>query len=1004
MLLRPQGRLFLQELSPVVKFANFIMGLFSGWWLGEADGRIHEPFISPEAWDTRLREAGFSGIAAMKLDGNRPYYMNANILSQPIIEAPPSPRITLLTHSLELGPLARETRRLLQASGYNVYHCTWRTCDIPANQNLISFLDVEDGSEPLLKNVTDEVLANLLGLVRALSKQSILWLMRSAQITCHDPHQGQILGLARTIRTELATTFATMELDKVDISAATAICRVVQNLGECEALDAGMDRDMEFVWADNEIQISRAHWVSVKESLARSTCDASVKRLVIGKPGLLQTLHWQSCLPVPLGRQHVRVRVATLGVNFRDLMVILGTIPGKEAFPDGSIPLTCFEGGGSVTEVGADVWAVKVGDRVAILGSVPLTETVVTQEQCVKIPDSLSDDEVASMLTTYGTALHCLVRNANLRKGQSILIHNAAGGVGIAAIQVARWIGAQIYATTSNEEKVTFLNSTFGIARDRIFQSRNDSFRAGVMSATGGVGVDVVLSAMSGELLHASWHCVAPRGIMVDISKRDSLAHGQLDMYQFSEGCTFSAFNGLQLMSPTGGSSPLAIELMHQIVDLYERGYIAPVRPISLFDAANVQSAYRYMQQGHHMGKIVLHLGEKEGFVATPSVPLPSFREDASYLLVGGMGGLGKAIASWMASNGAKQIIFLSRSAGQSDEDQALRAELEEFGCASECYAGNVSDAAVVASVVENTLLPIAGVLQLAMVLRDKATLEMDIDSWTAATRPKIAGTWNLHSLLPETLDFFVLFSSISGMFGYPGQANYASACSFLDAFAEYRHSLGRVASVIDVGPIDDVGHVASTTSSRENMPSGTILFSEQEFLDTLQLAMMAPPLGPRHDGSLNKQHILQLPSMSVPIGDTGNSTLWKRDRRIALRRNLEATSSTELNESWLQTIRSYIRALAADPRKLDDQETLEFLAYAIRRRAAAFVMKDDDELDLKMPLRAIGVDSLVAIELRNWVAQSLGVYVSMLELVQANDFWELARVVTSRLKERYAK
>jgi NADP-dependent 3-hydroxy acid dehydrogenase YdfG len=202
------------------------------------------------------------------------------------------------------------------------------------------------------------------------------------------------------------------------------------------------------------------------------------------------------------------------------------------------------------------------------------------------------------------------------------------------------------------------------------------------------------------------------------------------------------------------------------------------------------------------------------------------------------MGGLGKAIASWMVDNGEKSMIFLSRSAGQSNEDKALKAELEEAGCKVHCCAGDVSDADVVSSVVNNAPLPIAGVLQLAMVLKDVATLEMDINSWLAVTRPKVEGTWNLHKHLPGVLDFFVLFSSIGGMFGYPGQANYASSGSFLDAFVQYRHSLGRVASVIDVGPIDDIGHVAMTPASRENLPSCTILVSEQELLDTVQLAM----------------------------------------------------------------------------------------------------------------------------------------------------------------------
>ncbi|KAK3190650.1 Mycolipanoate synthase [Lecanicillium sp. MT-2017a] len=1005
-LLCPSGRLFLQELSPVAKHANFIMGLFPGWWLGEADGRPNEPYVSPERWESLLREAGFQGISAMQLDGDAPYHMNASMIAE-LAQKQHTTGLAVTIFSWTNSPshLAKAAADILESQGHKVRHSAWRSSEVILKCDaIISFLDVEDGAKPMLKEMTSDDLDYLLGILRERPDQTILWLSRSAQVGCSDPHQGQILGLARAIRTELATPFATMELDSIGDGAPQAICDLLGSIAEKRPVDSDIDPDMEFAWVDNKIHTSKLHWISNRESLANSIPSDGPLRLAIEKPGLLQTLQWRTVTPSPsLKPTEVRLRMATFGMNFRDLMVTLGTIPGDEMFADGSTAVPGAEGVGSVTDTGSEIRDLSVGSRVAVFAPGLSTEVVVDEEQCVRISDELTDEEAATMIVVYITALWCLTRRTNLKKGQTVLIHSAAGGVGIAAIHVARWIGADIFATTSNEEKVELLTSEFGIPRDRIFHSRDESFYGEVIRATGGVGVDVVLSALTGELLHASWRCVAPHGIMIDIGKRDVLGHGQLDMAQFARNCTFTCFDGYHLFQEQAKGMATPKELMLEIFALRDAGHIQPIQPISVFESTEVEDAFRYMQQGLHVGKIVIRVDENDGNALEPTstAPLPSFRQDASYLLVGGMGGLGKSIASWMVEHGAKSIIFLSRSAGQSEEDQALTMELEEAGCKVHCCIGDVSDTDSVARAVAGAPLPIAGVMQMAMVLQDVATLDMNMELWTAVNKPKVDGTWNLHNLLPDPLDFFILFSSIGGIFGYPGQANYASTSSFQDAFVQYRHSLGKVASVIDVGPIDDVGHVA-TTSVIGKLSASSFLITEQELLDTVQLAMASLP-GAK-DKLLNRQQLIQLPWMTLPIMDAANPTLWKRDPRIAHYRNLESAPREGLADEESKQIRQYIQTLATDPRRFDDEETLQYLAEVIRKRVATFVMKEPGELDMLMDLAAVGVDSLVAIELRNWWAQSLGVNVSMLELVQEKDFYSLAKLAIEKLKERYVK
>lgn len=240
-----------------------------------------------------------------------------------------------------------------------------------------------------------------------------------------------------------------------------------------------------------------------------------------------------------------------------------------------------------------------------------------------------------------------------------------------------------------------------------------------------------------------------------------------------------------------------------------------------------------------HIGKVIIKFPGADTLLITLTIPKPAFRGDVSYLLVGGMGELGQSIALWMASNGAKNLIFLSRSAGKSDDDQTFFKELNMIGCLVQCFPSDVADQATVKNAIDQASMPIAGVMQMAMVLSDVGVMDMDLPTWNTAIRPKVEGTWNLHNLVPKDLDFFVLFSSTCGLLGYYGQGNYASANTFLHSFAQYRQNLGLPASVIDIGAVDNVGYVSRTPAAKENMiASSGRLMTEQNFLDCLQLTI----------------------------------------------------------------------------------------------------------------------------------------------------------------------
>lgn len=1003
----------LLTLPTVTSSMVYIMGLFIGWWLGEADGRAEAPYLPAEEWDKRLRKAGFNGCESVTFDNERPYHVNANIVSRPAVDVNSHGGITLLSGSSKIHPLAKVVEKSLLQQGHEVRHS--RPGDqesINGDWDLISFVDLDN---PLLHNPEQEDWDRFISTIDSLQQSAVLWLTNPAQVNCKDPNAAMILGMARTIRSELAMPLATLELQDCTnpgaAEAVTKVMRMVQDGKDNIAND--LDPDLEYAWVDGEVHIGRFHWHKVPDALKETApAEPDTKALMIQKRGLLQTLHW-SGHPLPaLAADEVQVNVQAVGLNFTDVLIAMGLVHGLDALGNG-FDTFGLEGAGYVTKIGTDINHVKVGDRVMILGTSSIGLATQVQRPgrfTLRIPDDLSFEDAATMPSVYVTVLLGLVDKAQLEKGQSILIHAAAGGVGIAAIQVARWIGADIYCTVGSEDKAKFLVGELAIPRYRIFHSRDTSFYDDLMAATDGVGVDCVLNSVSGELLHTTWECVASNGCMVEIGKRDMIGRAQLALDKFEDNRTFFGIDvsrHVALKRATGG------RLMKLMLDLYVEGYLKPIRPTTVFHAAEVEDAFRYMQQGTHIGKIVIRLPENEdNLLWTPEVPKPSFRHDRSYLLVGGMGGLGRAIAVWMALHGASSIIFLSRSAGKGDDDQDFVAELELLGCKVQTFAGDVSDESLVNHIVKTAAMPIAGVMQMAMILRDIGVLDMDLDTYQSVLRPRVQGTWNLHNaLLDQPLDFFVLFSSVCGMVGYYGQANYAASNTFMDSFVQYRHDRGLVASVLDIGAVDDVGYISRTTSAKETMlgMSGRLI-TETDFLEALQLTIARSVASPVSDKRFmgtrgivyqNPSQVTQALECRLSIADPQNNIIWKRDPRMSIYRNIETGTADSAAVS--SGMKPFLAAMAESPSQIDSPEASEFLATQIRDRVATFLMRRDDEepLDMGLTLAAAGVDSLVAIEMRNWWKQNLGADVSVLELMNGGSIQHLGELAAKRLKER---
>ncbi|MCJ1385150.1 hypothetical protein MMC17_008269 [Xylographa soralifera] len=995
-LLHPHGRLLLQELSPSTKWINYVMGVLPGWWLGEEDNRASEPYVTSERWDEELKAAGFDGINAVAYDGQ----LNNNIIAIPAREEPKQKRLTILCQATT-EPHIQDIIQQFREQFYELDFCT--IDDTPsAGQDIVALLDVK---APFLFSATEKDFSAFQTFIARIQDSGMLWVTGAAQIKCRDPNYSLILGMARTIRTELLLDFATLELESFDTTGWKAVANVLHEF-QHRVRDPENDPVLEYAYSDGRVQVGRYHWVSVSKALTDVSHDSYPRKLEIGRPGALQTLSWKEKAPVELKSDWAEIETRVVGLNFKDVLMSMGIVDlvGRG--------LGC-ERSGIVRKVGPNVKHLNVGDRVLCCSDGSFSTTLVTSELfCARIPDSLSFAEAATIPCVYGTVIYGLIDLARLSKGQTVLIHSACGGVGISAIQVATMIGAEIFCTVGNQEKTEFLMKNFGIPQNHIFNSRETTFLPDLLRETGGRGVDVVLNSLSGELLHASWKCVADFGTMVEIGKRDFIGHGTLSMNLFEQNRTFVGLDLSQLCS----DRPAVIhDLLRRCMEFYEQGHIKPIAPMKIFEAAQVEEAMRYMQKGQHVGKIVVRFPEDvEELKATTHRKDLVLRSDRSYLLIGGLGGLGRSIATWLVENGARHIVFFSRSAGSTTSEDPYINELKAQGCSVQTFSGSVSKLEDVKRVIASTAKPIAGVLQASMVLSDAALGEMTFEQWEAALLPKVQGTWNLHEALlqqKQPLDFFFLFSSVSGIGGQWGQANYASGNTFLDAFVQYRHSIGLPASVLDIGAMDDVGYLSKNSNILEALRATSLhILHEQDLLDSLHLMIdrSYPVSTPKAITSssttayVNRSQVAIGVRSTLPLSAPNNRTIWKKDPRMAVYRNLESQDSTPGASSSNEGFKQFLRDASKNPRLLDLPDSIEILAKETGITLFGFMMRSEEDLDLKAPLASLGVDSLVSIELRNWFRQKVGAEFTVLEVVGSNSIMHLGEQAATKLKEKY--
>lgn len=635
-------------------------------------------------------------------------------------------------------------------------------------------------------------------------------------------------------------------------------------------------------------------------------------------------------------------------------MSVMGQIPDE---------LLGFDASGIVRRVGSGVTKFKIGDKVAMYGhGAHRTIHRSRADYCELIPEGLSFEQAATIPVVHGTAWYGLVQLARVKEGQSILIHAAAGGVGQAAIQIAKHFGMEIFATVGSEVKRKLLRETYGIPEDHMFNSRDLSFVKGVKRMTEGRGVDVILNSLSGEALRQTWYCIAPFGTFLEIGIKDILGNTELDMRPFLQDATFAFFN---LNHIEKERPDIMAEIIKGAFDFQRRGITRPITPLVTYPISEMENAFRLMQTGKHIGKIALSFGDGDVVpVVQSGASLLKLDRDAAYLLVGGLGGLGRSLSTMLVDHGARKLCFLSRSGGKSPEAQKLIQELEKRQVQVQVYPCDVADEQAVAKVLAQCtaqLGPIRGVLQCAMVLRDTLFTNMSYQQWTESTRPKVQGTWNLHQNLKD-VDFFVVLSSFAAIFGNRGQSNYAAAGAYEDAIAHYRRSQGLHAVTLDIGLMRDIGVLAEkgiTDSLRDwEEPYG---IRATEFHALMQRAIAGDIVG-----NLPPQVLTGLATGGSAIAAGISTPFYLEDRRFSIMAMIGVRDQSAAGKENIVST----KALVAQSTSL--AEAAGHVLEALVNRVAKMLQTASSEIDTDRYLHSYGIDSLVAIEIVNWALKEI--------------------------------
>ncbi|KAH6966040.1 hypothetical protein EDB82DRAFT_480382 [Fusarium venenatum] len=999
-LLRPGGSLILVENSPKGAVIGLIFGTLSGWWAHEDEFRDDTALMYREQWDTILSRNGFGGIHvarnSMMVSKAVPLSTNGHVARNEQL---------VLINDMS-GDVIDAISKNIKSTLANTQVSEGRWDQLEVNEET-AYLVIDRAETPLLLDPQPQLFTTLNALLAA--KAKILWVVtQDSPDPVSAAYKGVVNAVARVLRRESGNTgFVTLDIRDPALDAEVTGRVVAEILQKCFWPDAQDQKSLEpeFAYEDGRVSIPRVLPDNTFLKWARSSWEASTMvetettphqgdralKLEFATPGLLSSLQFvDSDLSSDLRVDQIEVKSDAFGANYKDLCVALGQT--------GSDTQMVGEFAGAVTAVGSDMRDMyEVGDRVMGFGAQPYSNlSRVNGYLAQKTPSSMSNSTAASIVYAHVTAYQCIKNLARLDQDQSILIHSASGAVGQAAIQVAQSIGAEIFCTVGNREKRQFLVDTYGISEDHIFSSQSGSLKQSIMHITNGEGVDVVLNTSTGEMLRDSLDCVKSLGVFIELGKSEIQKASQLSMGAFQKSITFNTFD---LMTLAMRKPKQIHQMLGEIVELIGSDTLRPAQPINTYPIEQLEDAFRLISARKHIGKVVLIAQPSSIVKCLPAKPKPlRLRRDGTYIVAGGLGDLPSRICHFFAARGAGHIISLSRRTIDEETRRKHTAAVEAHGAKLHLLRCDITNEDQMKEAFSfcSSLPPIRGVVQGALALRDRTFSQMTVDEWKLPLQPKIFGTINLDKYFASPdLDFFVALSSIVSVIGKSGQSNYAAGNGFQDAFARAHANHPHTQYVsLNIGAVSIDAHGALEASENETAIStiraslrqnSVMDISFDEFFSNFEyIATDAARKDGLHQSiqavtrqsmvEANDEYLLDNPVFSqLPLA------LEKKD-----------SGTTKTNKIDFAEALASVKTMSEAEQLIQDASLAKF---------AVFLDRPVEEIRVGQSLATLGLDSLVSIELKNWMVRTFQVNLQTSELSGAGSITALTSTVASRSK-----
>jgi phthiocerol/phenolphthiocerol synthesis type-I polyketide synthase C len=768
-----------------------------------------------------------------------------------------------------------------------------------------------------------------------------------------NPNQAGLWSIGRVVRNE----YPDIDLRQIDIQSKVSSSQISRLLWHEIQFGDGEEEIILTEQGRKALRLNKKTIGSVIYSREKLSSINKIYQLGFSRSGSIENLEWSAQERLLPGLDELEVEVRATGLNFRDIMFTSGFLPGEmleNGLSGATLGLECS---GIVTRIGDNIENFEVGDKVIALAPACFSSHIIASKFAVmRKPDGWSFEAAATIPTTFLTIYYALNSLARLKNNERILIHGAAGGVGLAAIQYAHHCGAEIFATAGTPEKRKFLEF---LGVDHVLDSRSLKFADQIMNITNNEGVDVILNSLAGEAMTRNFKVLRPFGRFLELGKRDFFENTKLDLKPFKNNITYFGIDADQLLQHEPERSA---ELMKEVMALFKDGVFRPL-PYTVFADNDVESAFRYMQQSQHIGKVIV--SQKSSSIKIKmeanktSLELQS---NGTYMVTGGLSGFGLATAQWLVAKGARHLVLLGRSGITESDTQVTVDEMRNNDIDVKIVQCDVTDAIKMQSVlhdIQDTASPLKGVFHAAMVLDDKLIRNVDYNSMYKVLAPKVQGAWNIHRLTKEyKLDLFVMYSSVTSSLGNPGQSNYVAANAFLESLAKFRKKAGYAANVVALDAITDTGYLA-----RNKQLSGRLtkrlglggITSEQAFdaLETIILTDQTETIVFNANWAALKR--------ALPVL---NSNLY---------RNI--MHGLSMNEGF--SGEDLIDLLS----RLDNSERQPVVVNFLIAEIARILQMPEEKIAHNCTIQDLGIDSLMAMELATTIEVKLGIDLPVMTL-----------------------